>query len=75
MQDAGLLFALSLTALFSLSLRCEAWHPAERHPPGVKSGHEVKEFSSFSHFKDIKDRLSHTFGLNAFWIKPRVKKI
>ncbi len=53
-------FCLTLTALFSLSRRCGTWPPAELHPPGVKSGREVKELSSSSHFKDIKDDPAHT---------------
>ena len=36
------------------------WPPAELHPPGVKSGHELKEFSSSYHFRDMKDSPAHT---------------
>lgn len=46
MQPEGLLFVLLLTALFSLRLSCAAWPPAELRPPGVKSGHEVKNLNS-----------------------------
>lgn len=55
-------------ALFSLSQRCEARPPAEQHPSGVKSGQEVKEFNSSSHFKKTARPLltlsEHLFGMN-----------
>ncbi|XP_053182823.1 uncharacterized protein LOC128366168 [Scomber japonicus] len=51
-----------------LSQRCEARPPAEQHPSGVKSGQEVKEFNSSSHFKKTARPLltlsEHLFGMN-----------
>lgn len=59
----------TLSALFSPRQRREARPPAELHPPGVKTGHEIKELSS-SHFKDIIAIVAlYLPALKDFWIK------